>query len=316
MSPQERKEQIKALWQKCFEDSDDFVTFYFDRVYRDTNALSLEKDGRVVSALQMIPYTMSWCGMEITVAYISGACTDPAERGKGLMGELLQQSFREMRKREYDITALIPANASLFDYYRAYGYTEVFDYSLQTFESHETLSDTQWTQVESLSVVDIKEWFAYFDLQQRKHPCAILHTEADFRNNLIDTLLAQGLVLGIRNYNEHPVGIAFITTDEGEVFIKEMFYASEEIKEKLLFKAAERFGLDKVVYKTPALLPNSQRHGMAMILAKDKMIRHWLHTHPDALFTAAELNQMDPPTLARHLFGYDQREAYMSLMMD
>lgn len=316
MNPKERKEQIRTLWQKCFDDREDFVAFYFDRVYEDVNAMSLEKEGRVVSALQMIPYTMTWCGTELTVAYISGACTDPAERGKGLMGELLKQSFEEMRRRNCDITALIPATASLFDYYRAYGYTEVFDYALHTFECPEIPSGIKEMPFLSLDKDVGKEWFIYFDQQIKQRPSCILHTEEDFRNNIQDITMAEGLVLGIQGSDGHPAGIAFITATEKEAFIKEMFYDNEKIKEQLLRKAAASFHTGKVIYKAPALPPTAHHYGMAMILAKDKMIRQWLNAHPDSTRTAETLNQMDQPSLTQLLFNYEQKEAYMTLMMD
>ncbi len=316
MKPVNRKEQIKTLWRKCFDDRDDFVEFYFDKVYKDENAMSLEKEGQVVSALQMIPYTMTWCGTEITVAYISGACTHPEERGKGLMGELLHQSFREMRKRAYDITALIPASESLFKFYRAYNYTEVFDYSLQVFECPEIPSDIRTTPFLSLNKDAEKQWFAYFDRQLRKRPSCILHTEDDFRNNILDTTMAHGLVIGILNSGGHPAGMAFITATGEEVFIKEMFYDDDEIKKRLLFKAAESFQTCKVIYKTPPLRSNARRYGMAMILNKEKMIRQWLNAHPDTPLSAEDLGRMDLQALAYNLFGYGQRESYMSLMLD
>lgn len=316
MNTVDRKEQIKTLWQKCFDDREDFVEFYFDRVYRDDNALSLEREGRVVSALQMIPYTMTWCGTEIRVAYISGACTDPKERGKGLMGELLHKSFHEMRRREYDITALIPASDSLFEFYRAYGYTEVFDYSLQTFECPEIPSDIRTTPSVSLDKSASKQWFDYFDARLRKRPSCLLHTEDDFRNNMLDTTMAHGRVIGIPGPGGHPCGIAFMTATEQEVFIKEMLYDNDTIKEKLLFKAAESFQTGKVIYKTPPLRSTAQRYGMAMILNKDQMTWQWLNAHPDTPLSAEELGQMDPQALAYTLFGYGQRESYMTLMMD
>ena len=38
---------------------------YFDRVYKDENAMTIEKDGKIVSALQIVPHTMTYLGTEI-----------------------------------------------------------------------------------------------------------------------------------------------------------------------------------------------------------------------------------------------------------
>ena len=121
----DKKQQIVNLWRTCFGDSEAFISLYFDRVYKDENAMTIEKDGKIVSALQIVPYTMTYLGTEISVAYISGVCTAPEERGQGLMRQLLQETFEEMERREVAISALIPADPWLFDYYREQGYTGI-----------------------------------------------------------------------------------------------------------------------------------------------------------------------------------------------
>lgn len=68
---------------------------YFDRVYKDENAMTIEKDGKIVSALQIVPYTMTYLGTEISVAYISGVCTAPEERGQGLCGNSCKRHSRK-----------------------------------------------------------------------------------------------------------------------------------------------------------------------------------------------------------------------------
>lgn len=316
MIPTDRKEQIKTLWRQCFEDPDHFVEFYFDRVYKEENTLSLEEDGRIVSALQMIPYAMTWCGVEIIVAYISGTCTAPDKRGQGLMGQLLHKSFSEMHKRDFDITALIPASASLFEFYRNYDYTEAFDYSLRSFDCPCIPAELKDTPFLSLDKEPGEQWFGYFDRKLRERPSCLLHSSDDFKNNITDTLMDHGLVLGMLDAKGHPVGLAFVTATENEAFIKEMFSDSDEVKQNLLFKAADSFGVNKVLYKTPPDRHNSNRYGMARVLNKDKMIWQWLDFHPDTQLSAEELNRMDTQALTRNLLGYGQKDSYMSLMLD
>ena len=77
----DKKQQIVNLWRTCFGDSEAFISLYFDRVYKDENAMTIEKDGKIVSALQIVPYTMTYLGTEISVAYISrGLCGNSCKR--------------------------------------------------------------------------------------------------------------------------------------------------------------------------------------------------------------------------------------------
>ena len=50
----DKKQQIVNLWRTCFGDSEAFISLYFDRVYKDENAMTIEKDGKIVSALQIV----------------------------------------------------------------------------------------------------------------------------------------------------------------------------------------------------------------------------------------------------------------------
>ena len=91
----DKKQQIVNLWRTCFGDSEAFISLYFDRVYKDENAMTIEKDGKIVSALQIVPYTMTYLGTEISVAYISGVCTAPEKGVRGLCGNSCKRHSRK-----------------------------------------------------------------------------------------------------------------------------------------------------------------------------------------------------------------------------
>ena len=82
------KEKVKALWQLCFDDNEEFVEMYFRLRYKNEINIAIESGDEIVSALQMIPYPMTFCGDTVQTSYISGACTHPDFRGNGVMREL------------------------------------------------------------------------------------------------------------------------------------------------------------------------------------------------------------------------------------
>lgn len=311
-----RKEQIRDLWRICFHDTEEFINLYFDRVYRDEQALTIEHKGKVVSALQIIPYRMTWCGSLIKVGYISGACTHPDYRNKKLMKDLLEESFRVMRMREFDITALIPAEPWLFDYYRNHGYTEAFDYSLSCYTCPSVKANPHSLEIVVPDLDKEKEWYPFFDKKLKERPACLLHTEEDLLTIIADNRMSNGIILGVRNKKDKPLGLAFIVSDEKEAILKEMVYTDDTVKEFLLQEISTSIGTGRVMVKHPASLNDPHRQGMAMILNREKMIWQWLSVHPDMPFTAEEMNRMENETLTRNLLNYAQREAYMSLMFD
>lgn len=90
------KEEVIRLWRICFQDSEDFIRFYFDKKYREENTLTLSENGQIVSALQMLPYQMTWNGNLIPVSYISGASTLP----EAVKKDICPNSYQSFRGHE------------------------------------------------------------------------------------------------------------------------------------------------------------------------------------------------------------------------
>lgn len=62
------------LWRVCFEDTEEFIRFYFDKKYKEENALVYwDEQGAAIAALQTPLYPMTFAGTQIITGYISGA---------------------------------------------------------------------------------------------------------------------------------------------------------------------------------------------------------------------------------------------------
>ncbi len=116
-------QNIIKLWDIAFPEDKKFNSYFFDNIFKTEYTLIMTEGSIVVSMLQMLPYKINGIG---DVTYIYGAATDPLYRGKGYMKNLLEKSF------EYDIktgrkgSILIPAEKSLFEFYKKVGYKTVF----------------------------------------------------------------------------------------------------------------------------------------------------------------------------------------------
>lgn len=319
------KQQIIDLWRLSFNDTEEFIRLYFDRVYKEENTLVIEKNGQVVSALQMLPYTMTYYGTEISVAYISGACTLPSMRGKGLMKQLLQNTFEEMKRRSVAVTALIPADPWLFDYYRKQGYTDAFDCTEDTYIRPETPVYAPEITVVPPKVPSIDELYDYFNRKMRERTCCMLHTKEDYITILRDLELDKGRMLTALNEEGQTIGMAFVLPPDDTaglpekkkyVYVKEFFYDDDRVASLLLQESTLQFNVDKAIYKTPPVIPATRPFGMARVIDTERLIHHWLSTHKDSPLTEQNLKDMDIQTLTQIVMGYPNREAYMSLMLD
>ena len=80
----------------CFNDSEEFTELYFRLRYNNDINIAIQSGEEVIASLQMLPYPMTFEGEDIHTAYISGACTHPDYRNRGVMHELLSQAFARM----------------------------------------------------------------------------------------------------------------------------------------------------------------------------------------------------------------------------
>ena len=149
--PKETEEEMRErfetrhLWERSFADPRTFIDLYFREKYRKERNKVIVRDGHVVSALQKLPYPLTYGGQMIPASYISGACTDERYRRRGLMGELIEKTLREDRAKMKDenessslISFLIPATPELGSYYAKFGYTPCFRFGWRT-ETHPSL---------------------------------------------------------------------------------------------------------------------------------------------------------------------------------
>lgn len=304
------KQQIIHLWKKSFNDSDEFIELFFSRVYQEKNTLSISQNGRVIAALQLIPYEMTYCGANIPVGYICGVCTSPAERGKGWMGKLMLQAIDEMNRRNYALTTLIPASDWLFDYYTRFGYTTIFDYSeeIHTVSIRKEDHSLQFTPV---SKKTFDHFYDYYNQMQLKKDCAILHSAYDLETILKDCYLDKGNAW-IMFDNDRIVGCALAIPDgETSVFIKEIIYDNAEIKTTIIQSILNHFQKQTAKVRIPPTPKNSVPYGMAQVLDRKRMIS--FHKKNNNI---NNLGSLQTTELTKQLLLYKERKAFMNLMLD
>jgi len=118
---------LRRMWKTCFDDTDEFIELYFSAKYKPENTLVYIDEGEIVSSLQMLPYSITFYGEKIPFYYLSGLCTLPKYRSKGHMKQLVEAAHNEMKKRGIPLSILIPADETLYDFYKRYGYEQVFE---------------------------------------------------------------------------------------------------------------------------------------------------------------------------------------------
>ncbi|WP_455673806.1 GNAT family N-acetyltransferase [Phocaeicola sp.] len=284
------RDEVKALWKLCFNDSDEFTDLYFDMRYKDELNMAVRRDGKIISALQMIPYPMTFCGETIATSYISGACTHPGYREHGAMRQLLKDTHRRMYRDGVLLSTLIPAEKWLFGYYAKSGYAPSFGYAVEkvsvdglhpsvAYEVTEesTTSPFSASGKDSLCVAD---HYSYFDARMQKRNCCIQHFREDFLVIMADLRLGGGKLLVARQ-DGRIAGMAFCVAEGGTLYVKELLADDDAVKDTLLSRAAYIYNVRAMELMVPSS-SNTLYLGMARVIHAGKMLSLFAKKYPDA----------------------------------
>lgn len=273
------KEQVKALWKLCFEDSEEFVEMYFKLRYKNEVNVTIQSGDEVISALQMLPYPMTFCGEMVQTSYISGACTHPDFRSKGVMRELLSQSFARMLRNGIQFSTLIPAEPWLFDYYKRMGYATVFQYSVKEM----TLPEFIPSKEIAVNVVSKPqdEVYSYLNKKLSERPCCIQHSAEDFQVIMADLPISGGNLFVAKQANEIR-GIAIIYKRENCIIINELLAEDKDTEYSLLFAIKQYTGCNHIIQLLPPDKELPQHSlGMARIINAKEVLQIYASAFPE-----------------------------------
>ncbi len=266
------QKQVKALWQQCFNDTPQFVEFYFTLRYKEERNIAIPKGNRVVAALQLLPYSMTFCGVEIPTAYVSGACTHPDYRNQGIMKELLARAFRKMHDEGILLSTLIPAEPWLFDYYARLGYAAVFR-RIPTACTPNLEATPKEIEADSS-----KKIYPFLSRHWSTHPCCILHSPEDFAGILMDMVLSGARIPLIR-YDASDEG------STGELAALAILYPDGNggwrLEELLADTPEAEAQLREYIHARP-LSEEEQPFGMARIIRAPEFLQRYAAAHPEA----------------------------------
>ncbi|MDO4165364.1 MAG: GNAT family N-acetyltransferase [Bacteroides sp.] len=272
--------KVKRLWQLCFDDSEAFTDLYFRMRYTEEVNIALCEGEEVVAALQMLPYPMTFCGGELRTAYVSGACTHPDYRNRGLMRRLLTQAFVEMRSKGVEVTTLIPAEPWLFDYYAQSGYAAVFCKGEEVFRAGGVTGEPLPLERADAYREDV---YRYLADKQHERPCSLLHTEEDFKVVLADLALSGGHVYLLRRMGA-IVALAVAYPSDASAEGGQQWHLEEVLADSTAFRTCllQQLCCELRVPSLSVSVPDPEGAplGMARIIHAPAVLQRYAAAHP------------------------------------
>ena len=280
--PKETEEEMRVrfetrhLWERSFADPRAFIDLYFREKYRKERNEIIVRDGRVVSALQKLPYSMTYGGRMLPASYISGACTDENYRKRGLMGALLAQTHRAMYAGNAAFSFLIPATVELASYYAKFGYTPCFRFGWKTVEAGSLDGSLLVDIVDQLQT---EELLIYLRDKMQERPMCVQHPLADLRA-VVDDMRMAGDTMWVARRGELLVGLAICRADADGVLLRECVYDDEVARDGLVATIAAHYGRTEVdVLDTTGR--EGDYFGMARVIHVEDVLKAYAQLHPE-----------------------------------
>lgn len=259
------REQVRQLWQDVFDDDESFTNIYFSRIYNDAINYSVEYDGKVVAALQAIPFDFKAGDRVLKTAYLSGIATDRSYRRRGFMRQLLDKTHNSLQLQSYDTAWLIPAEDYLFDIYSAFGYKTAFYKDYKTVERSSI--SARAIGIEIVGVLDKNDMgkvYDYFSRKQMLQNSGVILPK-DFFSVVVDVFDSESNPIMVAKRHQTIVGIAFVLS-QGKII--KMFADNSEIEQAFFTHIVETLPTKEITLKT-----NDKAIPYGMMLTFDKNIK-------------------------------------------
>jgi predicted acetyltransferase len=119
--------QLKEIWRLCFNDTSQYIDYYFANQFKEEQTMVLIKDDAVAAMLSIKPVNLiTWDEQIISMAMLYAIATHPDYQKQGLASQLIAQTNKELSGMGIQNTILVPATEALFGFYKKQGYHEAF----------------------------------------------------------------------------------------------------------------------------------------------------------------------------------------------
>lgn len=113
--------KLRELWKEAFGDDDSFIDAFKSTSFSPARARIAVIGEQVASALYFFDCECDGC----PIAYLYAIATAKKYRGMGICRELMKNTHLHLQECGYTGALLVPAEDTLFDFYKKIGYSHV-----------------------------------------------------------------------------------------------------------------------------------------------------------------------------------------------
>ncbi|MFP4698124.1 MAG: enhanced intracellular survival protein Eis [Eubacteriales bacterium] len=223
---------IKELWQKLFQDSEEFIEYYFNIKVLTNEILCYKKNKKIISMIHLNPYYLSINNNKQQFAYYVGVGTDVDYQNKGYMRYIMEYSLNYLYEKGHSISILMPIDDRI---YKRFGFSFITKYYEVYLckEDLNTIKDNRYYITSKIKEDKIADISTFYQNMMNNYQVYIERNKNYYNEILKELDSEKGIIIGSYK-GEKLAGYIMIYNNSELCEIREIMYDNYETLEILL----------------------------------------------------------------------------------
>lgn len=237
--------QLKNIWETCFDDTPLAIDIFFRQSFTFTDCYVYNNNNIPVAMLFIIPSNIIYKNISNSCGYFYACATLPQYRSKGIMQELIKYSIK-VCSNKYKYFSLVPANESLFNYYKKLGFNEYFYINIASVNIKNIIINTDEDNI-SFFIPDAQQLNNIRKDYFNDNFCYVDWDLHHIENVINSSEIYEAKILAIKSNNKY--GYAIFNKENDKIFINELICPTD-IFANLIKKISEIYNTQEFIIRT------------------------------------------------------------------
>lgn len=218
------KQQVKDLWNYCFYDTDPYLSWYYDNIFKPENTVAALENDRVLSVMQILDFDIVIRGKTYACGYIAGVSTIPEFRGKGLATKVMEATEQLARSRGKEFVMLTP---SIDNFYEKFGFTSCYERLEFSYMPSDFKPQRSYCTSKKATKEDAELLADIYNEYMKDYDGYVVRTIKDFADIIEQYSLEAGGVYVFYDKNDKPVSYIVYDLSDRTIFADEIAYTNQ-----------------------------------------------------------------------------------------
>lgn len=229
------KNKLKMLWKDLFNDESDYISWYFDNIYKEEDTKMFLENKEIYGMLFENRYHLSVDNQRFVGRYLVGIGVAPEKRGEGVMKELLLKSLKEAYEFGEEFIYLTPIDKKIYErfgfaYISSLSKYELSFSALCDFKKEYKIEKIQDENYNQNILIKLSEFYREVS---EEYYAKVAREKEDYKKILSEVFCEDGIVYISYDITGKINGYMSLTKSEN-IYVKELLFKDKDSLEGLL----------------------------------------------------------------------------------